>query len=84
MYQSQLTDKLTEGGFIMDKRAIILIQGVLVALSAEVSDWFDLKGLRSASSSGRRGLPHNSRHGKQRLHAPNDGHWHMKYHRSRH
>ena len=28
-------------------------------------------------------MPHTGRHYRARAHAPNDGRWHMKFHRSR-
>lgn len=34
--------------------------------------------------SGTPGIPNRGGHRQQHPHAPNDGRWHMKYHRNRH
>ena len=41
-----------------------------------------LKGDVNQYSSGPKGIPHSLSR-RHRPHAPNDGHWHMKFHRSR-
>lgn len=40
----------------------------------------DLTGARYSSTPG---IPHSKGRNRIRTHAPNDGHWHMKFHRGR-
>ena len=43
----------------------------------------ELMGLDARYNSGSPGIPHGGGSHRHRPHAPNDGHWHMKFHRGR-
>ena len=62
----------------MNKGTMIMIKALSI-LSLGALDFLDPKGIYG---SGPKGIPHKSSH-RYRPHAPNDGHWHMKFHRSR-
>lgn len=56
---------------------------ITLAAMKAVGDWFNSGTLSSATAPGTPRIP--NRGGRQHCpHAPNDGHWHMKYHRNRH
>lgn len=57
-----------------------LLVPLLIAMQKAVSlDW--LNAPHSTGSTPK--IPHHRRHSGLRIHAPNDGRWHMKFHRSR-
>ena len=55
----------------------------LVSIAAFVQKSLRFSTLTAPPSSRTPNIPHHG-HSKFRPHAPNDGHWHMKYHRGRH
>ena len=64
-------------------KGLAFIVGITALIASGVGGFFrDDFDPRNRYGS-QRGLPHNGHHGKQRLRAPNDGRWHMKYHRRR-
>lgn len=62
----------------MNKTTMLLLH-LLAAVTLGGLDFTDDSG---RYSSGPKGIPHK-RSQRYRPHAPNDGHWHMKFHRSR-
>ena len=65
-------------------RGLMLTLGLITILASTVQHGlaFIGGGKDSYYGSGSRGIPH-SRSYRHRPHAPNDGHWHMKFHRGR-
>lgn len=65
-------------------KGTMLILGIMTALA-----WMSkgalgfVGGGKEHYSSGPPGIPHKGRSRQHKPHAPNDGHWHMKFHRSR-
>lgn len=57
--------------------------GLIEALLAKSRDLFRMADLRERPRGGTPGIPHSRPHPRARAHAPNDGHWHMRFHRSR-
>ena len=67
----------------MNKSTMLLL-GVISVLSTKFGGAFDaLRGARNRYSAGPQGIPHGNHRHQPKPHAPNDGHWHMKFHRSR-
>ena len=61
------------------------IMPFLFAMQALLSIKGFAQGFLTAPSSSRTpSLPNRGRHRRAKVHAPNDGRWHMKFHRSRH
>ena len=54
----------------------------IIALMAKGGLEF-FRGAEKGYGSGPSGIPHKGRTRQHRSHAPNDGHWHMKFHRGR-
>jgi hypothetical protein len=54
-----------------------------IQILAAIQKALHLADLATPSSSGTPSIPHSKNHKRMRAHAPNDGRWHMKYHRSR-
>lgn len=64
----------------MNKATMMLVAAISIAAATSryIGHMFDYEGGRSNTPS----FPHNRRR-RDRSHAPNDGRWHMKFHRSR-
>ena len=55
---------------------------LLLAVMAATQKALHMVDLAESRYSSTPSMPHIGHHGRVRLHAPNDGHWHMKFHRS--
>ena len=67
----------------MNKGTMLLL-GLITTLALTVTGGLDfIGGGKEHYSSGPAGIPHHRSSRQHRPHAPNDGHWHMKFHRGR-
>ncbi len=57
--------------------------GMLMGVAAVTAKAFRFDFLSAPPSQRTPSIPSRGRSNRMRSHAPNDGHWHMKYHRSR-
>ena len=58
---------------------IFLFSAILAAMQKALN----FAGLNAPPSARTPRIPHHGGRGRTRAHAPNDGRWHMKFHRSR-
>ncbi len=56
---------------------------ILPTLLAAVGKSLHLIDIAASRYSSTPNMPHSKGRSRTRLHAPNDGHWHMKFHRGR-
>ncbi len=58
------------------------LQFMLAIMSFLAALYKDIMGMGDiARYGGTPSIPHSKRHHRHRAHAPNDGRWHMKFHR---
>lgn len=64
----------------MDTKLFLSLQAAVAMALAKTKNMI---GLKPPIATGTPSYPSPIRHSRTRAHAPNDGHWHMKFHRSR-
>ena len=62
-------------------KGLVTILGVALALASQVNPFVGWGGRYSGGRTP--GMPHGKHSRQSRPHAPNDGHWHMRFHRGR-
>ena len=66
----------------MNKGTMLLL-GLITTLALTVKGGLGFFDGKEHYGSGPSGIPHKGKTRQRRPHAPNDGHWHMKFHRGR-